>query len=201
MQAIQQYLNETRTILEKISVEEISKVVSCLQKVKQDQGRIFFLGVGGGAAHAAHAVNDFRKICNIESYSPSDHMSELTARINDEGWDSAYVRWLEGSKLCQKDLVFVFSVGGGDTQKGISLNLVRCLEYAQQLKVPICGIVGRPQGVTAKVADACIIVPQVNEKHVTVHTEGFQAVLWHLLISHPLLQQNPTKWESVIHPG
>ena len=197
MQHIQQFLEETKMILEQISVQEIAAVVECLRQVKERQGRIFFLGVGGGAAHAAHAVNDFRKICNIESYSPSDHISELTARINDEGWETAYVRWLEGSRLSARDLIFVFSVGGGDAEKKISMNLVRSLEYAQKLGTPVCGIVGRKGGTTAKAAAACIVVPPVSEKHVTVHTEGWQAVLWHLLISHPALQQNPTKWESM----
>jgi D-sedoheptulose 7-phosphate isomerase len=158
---------------------------------------LFFLGVGGGSAHASHAVNDFRKLAGIEAYTPSDNVSELTARINDDGWETSYANWLKGSHLSSQDLVFVFSVGGGDLEKNISPNLVKALEYAREVRCPICGVVGRDGGYTATVADACVIIPTVNTKTITPHVEAFQAVIWHLLVSHPELQQNPMKWESV----
>jgi D-sedoheptulose 7-phosphate isomerase len=157
---------------------------------------VFFLGVGGGAGHASHAVNDFRKIAGMEAYAPTDNVSELTARVNDEGWETVFVNWLKGSRLKKDDMVFVFSVGGGDLERNISPNLVRALEYARDVNAAIGGIVGRNGGFTAKVADACVIIPSVNPETVTPHTESFQAMIWHLLVSHPILKAAPTKWES-----
>jgi D-sedoheptulose 7-phosphate isomerase len=165
--------------------------------VRDAGGRLFFLGVGGGAGHAGHAVNDFRKIAGFEAYAPTDNVSELTARINDDGWDTAFAAWLRGSRLSSRDAVFVFSVGGGDLAKSVSVNLVRALEFAQSVGAQIFGIVGRNGGYTAQVAQVCLVVPTVNPAHVTLHTEGFQAVLWHLLVGHPALNQSVTKWESV----
>jgi D-sedoheptulose 7-phosphate isomerase len=160
-------------------------------------GGFFFLGVGGGAGHASHAVNDFRKIAGIEAYTPTDNVSELTARINDEGWESVFANWLKGSRLSENDMVFVFSVGGGDLERNISPNLVRALQYAKNVGATICGIVGRDGGYTAQVADACVIIPTVNPDRVTPHTESFQALIWHLLVSHPRLQMSAMKWESL----
>jgi len=165
--------------------------------IRRKGGRLFFLGVGGSASNASHAVNDFRKIAGIECYSPCDNVSELTARTNDEGWDRVFAAWLQGSRLNSKDGVFVFSVGGGNLEKNISTNLVRALEYAQEMKAKILGIIGRDGGYTAKVADACLIVPVVNNSTVTPHTEAFQAVIWHLIVSHPLVQRAEMKWESI----
>jgi D-sedoheptulose 7-phosphate isomerase len=159
---------------------------------------VFFLGVGGSAANASHAVNDFRKIAQIEAYAPTDNVSELTARVNDEGWETVFVQWLRGSRLGARDLVFVLSVGGGDLEKNISPNLVRALEYAREIGATIVGIVGRGGGHTAKVADACVIVPTVNHATVTPHAEAFQAVVWHLMVSHPALKAVQTKWESSV---
>jgi D-sedoheptulose 7-phosphate isomerase len=153
--------------------------------------------VGGGAGHASHAVNDFRKICGIESYAPTDNVSELTARINDDGWDTAYVNWLRGSKLSKDDMIFVFSVGGGNLEKGISVNIVNSLKFGKEAGAKICGVVGRDGGYTASVADACVVIPPVNSETITPHTEGFQAIVWHLLVSHPELQKYEMKWESV----
>jgi D-sedoheptulose 7-phosphate isomerase len=169
-----------------------------MAKVRERQGRIFFLGVGGSAANATHAVNDFRKIAQIECYSPTDNVSELTARTNDEGWETVFVQWLRVSKLNHRDMVFVLSVGGGDLEKNISPNLVRALEYAKEVGAWICGIVGRTGGYTAKVADACVIVPTVNNATVTPHAEAFQGVVWHLMVSHPALKAAETKWESAV---
>jgi D-sedoheptulose 7-phosphate isomerase len=157
---------------------------------------LFFLGVGGSAANASHAVNDFRKIAQIEAYTPTDNVSELTARVNDESWESVFVTWLRGSRLSARDMVFVFSVGGGDLERNISPNLVRALEYAKAIGTAVCGIVGRTGGYTAQVADACVIVPTVNPETVTPHAESFQAVIWHLLVSHPSLRAAEMKWES-----
>ena len=166
-------------------------------EVRQRGGRIFFLGVGGGAGHASHAVNDFRKIAGIESYTPTDNASELTARINDDGWETSFSNWLQGSRLRPIDTVFVFSVGGGDAERGISANLVSALQYAKQVGAAICGIVGRDGGFTAHVSDACILIPVINPETITAHTESFQAVIWHLLVSHPRLKAAEMKWESV----
>ena len=192
-----EYILDSKKILDMIDRDQIKKMVSLIASVRSDGGRIFFLGVGGGAGHASHAVNDFRKICGIEAYTPTDNVSELTARVNDDGWETAYVNWLKGSKLNQNDMVFVFSVGGGHLEKNISANIVRSLELAQEVGAKICGVVGRDGGFTAKIADACVVIPPVNDETVTPHTEGFQAVIWHLLVSHPDLQKYEMKWESV----
>ncbi|SRR6266478_4830141 len=190
------YIEEAVQILRKLDQERIERVVNLLTDVQARGGRIFFMGVGGGAGHASHAVNDFRKIAGIESYTPTDNVSELTARINDDGWDTAYRNWLEGCHLTKRDVVFVFSVGGGDVGRNISTNLVRALQYAKEVGAKICGVVGRDGGFTAQVADACVLVPVVNSETVTPHTESFQAVIWHLLVSHPRLKLTEMKWES-----
>ena len=194
---IEKYLREASAIIEKIDVDQTRLMVDLVVKLKESKGRLFILGVGGGAGHASHAVNDFRKICGIEAYAPSDNVSELTARINDDGWETAYVNWLKISKLGTDDLVMVFSVGGGNTEKKISVNIVNSLQYAKDKGAKICGIVGRDGGYTARIADACVIIPIVNPKTITPHTEAFQAVIWHLLVSHPDLQVNKMKWESL----
>ena len=167
-----------------------------LSEVKKRRGRLFLLGVGGSAANCSHAVNDFRKIAGIESYAPTDNVAELTARTNDEGWQSVFLEWLKTSNLTSNDAVFVFSVGGGSLEKNISPNLVRAISFAKQLNADVMGIVGRDGGYTATAADACVIIPTVNEQTVTPHAEAFQAVIWHILVSHPLLKSNETKWES-----
>jgi D-sedoheptulose 7-phosphate isomerase len=190
------YIEEAIQILRKLDQETIERVVDLLADVRVRGGRVFFVGVGGGAGHASHAVNDFRKIAGIESYTPTDNVSELTARINDDGWDSAYRNWLEGSRLTKRDMVFVFSVGGGDLSRNISANLVRALQYAKEVGATICGVVGRDGGFTAQIADACVVVPVVSNDTVTPHTESFQAVVWHLLVSHPKLKKVEMKWEG-----
>lgn len=197
MSFIENYLGESATILDRLDVPTIQKLVDLLVALRARQGRLFFLGVGGSASNASHAVNDFRKIVGIEAYAPTDNVSELTARVNDEGWHTVFVRWLEVSRLTSRDMVFVFSVGGGDLERNVSPNLVEALRYAKQTGATICGVVGRDGGYTAKVADACLIVPTVNPATVTPHTESFQPVIWHLLVSHPALQASSTKWESV----
>ena len=194
---VQSYLREAEAICTKLSQAEIERIVAGLVQLRADGGRLFILGVGGSAANASHAVNDFRKIANIESYTPTDNVSELTARINDDGWDQSYVRWLMGSRLRRDDAVLVFSVGGGDAERHVSNNLVESLRLAREVGAKIYGIVGRDGGFTAKVADACVIVPTVNSKTVTPHTEAFQAVVWHLIVSHPALAANEMKWESL----
>ena len=194
-----EFLNETAKILAQIDHHAIDRIVESLAALRRRGGRLFVLGVGGGAGHASHAVNDFRKIAGIEAYAPTDNVSELTARVNDDGWETVFVNWLKGSRLHADDMVFVFSVGGGDLEHHISPNLVRALQYAREVGAGICGIVGRDGGFTRTVADACVVVPTVNPATVTPHTEAFQAVVWHLIVSHPNLQAAPTKWESV--PG
>ena len=196
MSYAQQHLKEAQEIIDQIDIEAIEKVADLLAIVKKDQGRIFFLGVGGSAGNCSHAVNDFRKIVEIESYAPTDNVSELTARTNDEGWPTIFEPWLKLSKLNPKDAVFIFSVGGGNLEKNISPNLVNAMKYAQQVGAKITGVVGRDGGYTAKVADACVIIPTVNPENITPHSEAFQAVIWHLLVSHPQLKENQTKWES-----
>lgn len=191
------YLKEVHSVVDGLDKNEIEKMIRLLTKVREDAGRLFILGVGGGAGNAAHAVNDFRKICGIESYTPTDNVSELTARVNDDGWDTSFVNWLKGSRLRKDDGVFVFSVGGGNTEKKISMNLVKALEYAKEVNAKVFGIVGRDGGYTAKVADACVIIPTVNPGTVTPHTESFQAVVWHLLVSHPEMKTCEMKWECV----
>jgi D-sedoheptulose 7-phosphate isomerase len=191
------YLAEAAQILAQLDAAAIDRLVELLVAVRQREGRVFFLGVGGSAANASHAVNDFRKIAAIEAYSPTDNVSELTARVNDESWESVFVKWLQGSRLKPQDMIFVLSVGGGDLARNVSPNLVRALEFAKQVGATICGIVGRTGGHTAKVADGCVIVPTINNETVTPHAEAFQAVIWHLLVSHPRLKAVQTKWESV----
>ncbi len=191
------YIAEAASILDRLDVDGIDRMVDLLVRLRERGGRLFFLGVGGGAGHASHAVNDFRKIAGIEAYTPTDNASELTARINDDGWESAFVGWLRGSRLTAKDSVFVFSVGGGDLERQISGNLVRALQYARHVGASICGVVGRDGGYTARVADACVIIPAVHGETVTPHTESFQALVWHLLVSHPALRAGEMKWEAV----
>ena len=198
MSYAEQHLKEAQEIIDQIDIEAIEKVADLLAIVKKDQGRIFFLGVGGSAGNCSHAVNDFRKIVEIESYAPTDNVSELTARTNDEGWPTIFEPWLKLSKLNPKDAVFIFSVGGGNLEKNISPNLVNALKYAKQVGAKITGVVGRDGGYTAKVADACVIIPTVNPENITPHSEAFQAVIWHLLVSHPKLKENQTKWESAV---
>ena len=197
MTHISQYLQETIKILELIDQSKIQSTLDLLIQLRARGGRLFILGVGGGAGHASHAVNDFRKIAGIEAYTPSDNVSELTARVNDEGWETAYAHWLRGSRLSSSDMVFVFSVGGGDADRNISGNLVKALQYAKEVGATVCGVVGRDGGYTARVADACVIVPVVNQDTITPHTEAFQAILWHLLVSHPAIKVAEMKWESV----
>ncbi len=191
------HIKEAIDILHKLDLSKIEKIVDIIKKVKSSGGRIFFLGVGGSAGNCSHAVNDFRKIVNIECYAPTDNVSELTARANDEGWSSIFVNWLKVSKLKEKDLIFIFSVGGGNLSKNISPNLVEALKFAKKKKSKIVGVVGRDGGYTSKVSNACVVVPTVNKNTVTPHTEAFQAVIWHLLVSHPKIRQHRTKWESV----
>jgi D-sedoheptulose 7-phosphate isomerase len=198
MSYAQQHLNEAVEIIKKMDVSAIEKMANLLATVKQEGGRIFFLGVGGSAGNCSHAVNDFRKIVGIESYAPTDNVSELTARTNDEGWATVFVEWLKISKLLPKDAVFIFSVGGGNLEKNISPNLVEALKYAKTVGAKVTGVVGRDGGYTAQVADACVIVPTVNSETITPHSEAFQAVVWHLLVSHPALKANQTKWESAV---
>jgi D-sedoheptulose 7-phosphate isomerase len=192
------YLQEAQQIITQMDVDQIEKMTALLVDLRAQKGRLFLVGVGGGAGHASHAVNDFRKIAGIESYSPSDNVSELTARTNDEGWDTTYSAWLKVSNLSSKDMLFVFSVGGGDAERNISANIVNALKLAKETGCKIIGVVGRDGGYTAKVADACVIVPTVNKDYVTPHTESFQALVWHLIVSDPRLQQMSNKWESQV---
>ena len=196
MNFIKQHLIESQEIIDKIDPKDVLAMVSDLKDIKEKQGRIFFLGVGGSAGNCSHAVNDFRKILSIESYCPTDNVSELTARINDDGWDTVFIEWLKISKLSKTDAIFVMSVGGGNLEKNISPNLVKALEYGKTVGCKILGIVGRDGGYTAKVADSFVIIPTVSSASVTPHTEAFQAVIWHLIVSHPDLQPSLTKWES-----
>ena len=193
-----QHLKETAEIVAKINPADCEKCVAELRAVREHGGRLFMLGVGGSAANASHAVNDFRKIAGIEVYAPTDNVSELTARTNDDGWASVFVEWLRVSKLNSKDCLFILSVGGGNLEKNVSPNLVAAMQLAKQVGARIIGIVGKDGGYTAKVADACVIVPTVNPNNVTPHSEAFQAVIWHLFVSHPDLKVNLTKWESVV---
>jgi len=194
----EQHMRESIQIIEKMDLEPIEKMADLLVQVKAEGGRIFFLGVGGSAGNCSHAVNDFRKIVGIECYAPTDNVSELTARANDDGWASIFVEWLKISKLLAKDAIFIFSVGGGSLKRNISPNLVTALQYAKRVGTKVMGVVGRDGGYTAQVADACVIVPTVNSENVTPHSEAFQAVIWHLLVSHPKLKANQTKWESAV---
>lgn len=194
---IRDYLEEASRILDALDVVAIERLLNALRELREKNGRLFCLGVGGGAGHASHAVCDFRKIAGIEAYAPTDNVSELTARANDNGWGSIFVDWLKVGRLNQNDMVLVFSVGGGDLERNISTNLVQALRYAKEVGASICGVVGRDGGYTAQVADVCVVVPTVNSETVTPHTEAFQAVIWHLLVSHPALRAFEMKWESV----
>ena len=191
-----QHLDEAIRILQQIDRPRIEQMVSVLAAVRARGGRLFFLGVGGSAGNCGHAVNDFRKLAGFEAYAPTDNVSELTARTNDEGWDTVFAAWLKGSRLRREDAVFVFSVGGGSLEKNVSPNLVKALQFARQTGAAILGVVGRDGGYTGQVADACVVIPTVNPEAITPHSEAFQAVVWHLLVSHPTLKTNPTKWES-----
>lgn len=192
----QQHLAEASEIISKLDVTSIENMVDVLLTTRENGGRLFMLGVGGSAANASHAVNDFRKITHIETYAPTDNVSELTARTNDEGWDTVFAEWLKTSKLNEKDTVFILSVGGGNVEKNISPNLVKALQLAKERNSKIIGIVGRDGGYTAKVGDAVVIIPTVNDANITPHSEAFQAVVWHLMVSHPKLKAQQTKWES-----
>jgi D-sedoheptulose 7-phosphate isomerase len=191
-----QFLEETKVLVAALDTDAIEALAVGLGRVRDDGGRLFILGVGGSAGHAGHAVNDFRKICGLESYAPTDNVSELTARINDEGWDTTFSAWLATSRLCNRDAVLVFSVGGGDSRRNVSPNIVNALRLAKQHSASVFGIVGRDGGFTAQVADICIVIPPLFGERVTPHTEGLCAVVWHLLVSHPALAAHETKWES-----
>lgn len=197
MSFAKQFFDEAKAILDGLDLEAAEKMATILADTRSGGGRLFILGVGGSAANASHAVNDFRKIAGIETYAPTDNVSELTARTNDEGWATVFEAWLKTSRLNSKDTVLVYSVGGGNLEKNVSPNLVTALQLAKQVGAKILGILGRDGGYTAQVADACVIVPTVNPTHVTPHAEAFQAVVWHMLVSHPKLKQVETKWESV----
>ena len=192
----QEYLAEAAQIVAKLDTSVIEKMAQMIADLRQRQGRLFFLGVGGSAANASHAVNDFRKIGGVEAYAPTDNVSELTARVNDEGWETVFVNWLRGSRLSNRDMIFVLSVGGGDLERNISPNLVLRLEFAKQVGASVCGIVGRDGGYTARVADACVIIPTINPQTITPHAEAFQAVVWHLIVTHPKVRSAEMKWES-----
>jgi D-sedoheptulose 7-phosphate isomerase len=194
---ISAFLDDAITIIKKLDRSKIRIMSQILQEIRNDGGRLFILGIGGGAGHASHAVNDFRKIAGIESYAPTDNISELTARVNDNGWETVFVDWLKGSRLSAKDCILVFSVGGGNAEKNVSVNLVNALKYAKEKGAKVIGVVGRDGGYTAKVSDACIIIPTVNEKTITPQTEAFQAVIWHLIVSSPSMQKFEMKWESI----
>jgi D-sedoheptulose 7-phosphate isomerase len=194
---VTRYLDQVAEVAARLDRSAISRLVDLLADVRGSGGRLFILGVGGSAGNASHAVNDFRKIVGLEAYAPTDNVSELTARINDEGWETAYANWLRGSRLVARDGVLVFSVGGGDAERKVSVNLVRAIEYAKDVGARVGGIVGRDGGFTAKMADACVVVPTVDPETVTPHSEAFQAVIWHLLVSHPRLRVAPAKWESL----
>lgn len=191
------YLEEVQRIVAGLDRDAIERTAELIADARARGGRLFLLGVGGSAANASHAVNDFRKIVGLEAYAPTDNVSELTARVNDEGWDTSFANWLRGSRLRADDLVFVLSVGGGDRENNVSVNLVRALELAKEVGATICGIVGRQGGFTRQVADACVVIPTISDSNVTPHAEEFQAVVWHLLVSHPRLKAATTKWESV----
>lgn len=193
---IDTYLSEVTEIVKKLDREQIRGMIKVLSEVKKNDGRIFFIGVGGSAGNASHAVNDFRKIAGIQSYSPTDNVSELTARVNDDGWDSSFVNWLIGSRLNDKDCLFVFSVGGGNLEKNISVNIVNALKHAKDKGSKVIGVVGKDGGYTAQVADACVIIPTINADTITPHAESFQATIWHLLVTHPEIKSFEMKWEG-----
>jgi D-sedoheptulose 7-phosphate isomerase len=197
MSFVLKYLAEARGVLERLDPEAIDRTADLLSQTRDCGGRLFILGVGGSAANASHAVNDFRKLAGFEAYAPTDNVSELTARTNDEGWTTVFEGWLRLSRLRAGDAVLILSVGGGSAEKNVSANLVAAVNHAKTVGATVLGIVGRDGGHTAKMADACVIIPTVNPEHTTPHTEAFQAVIWHLLVSHPTLKKSPTKWESV----
>ena len=192
---INSYLKEAVEIINKVDRAQIENIVSILSDLHKTGGRIFFIGVGGGAGNCNHAVNDFRKIAGIESYAPTDNVSELTARVNDDGWNGVFSKWLEVSKISSKDVVFVFSVGGGNAEKNISMNIVEALKLSKEVGARIVGVVGRDGGYTKRVSDACVVIPTINPETVTPHTEAFQAVVWHMIVSHPKMKKNEMKWE------
>jgi D-sedoheptulose 7-phosphate isomerase len=194
----QKFLEESISVIHGIDAHQVELMAEGLASVRDRGGRLFILGVGGSAGHAGHAVNDFRKICQFEAYAPTDNVSELTARVNDEGWDTCFSEWLKVSRIKASDAVLVFSVGGGNREKGVSVNLVKALELAQSVDAKIYGIVGKDGGFTKKVSQACVVIPTVSSDRITPHTEGFCAVVWHLLVSHPALKARATKWESTI---
>jgi D-sedoheptulose 7-phosphate isomerase len=192
-----EFFRETVSILNQIDTERVEQIASTISKVRENNGRLFILGVGGSAGHAGHAVNDFRKICGVECYAPTDNVSELTARANDEGWDTIFSEWLRVSRLSNRDALLIFSVGGGNAEKNVSPNLVKAIDLATEVGAPVCGIVGRDGGYTAAKGQAVVVIPPLFESRITPHTEGLCAVVWHLLVSHPSLQLNTTMWESV----
>jgi D-sedoheptulose 7-phosphate isomerase len=196
MSFVKQFLDESTELISKLNADDIENVATILSQVRENGGRLFLVGSGGGAGHASHAVCDFRKLCGFEAYAPYDNVSELTARVNDEGWDVSLINWLKVSKLKSTDCIFVFSVGGGSIEKNISANLTKVVVYAKEIGVKVVGIVGKDGGDTKRLGDAVVVVPVISTARITPHTEGFQAVIWHLLVSHPKLQLNPTKWES-----
>jgi D-sedoheptulose 7-phosphate isomerase len=191
------FLQETRQLVEALDIQSIEDIAHGLADARKTGGRLFILGVGGSAGHASHAVNDFRKICGFEAYTPTDNVSELTARVNDEGWDGCFAEWLKVSRLSKNDAILIFSVGGGNAEKNVSMNLVRSIELARERGSRVFGIVGKDGGSTKKMANACVVIPPLFSDRITPHTEGLCAVVWHLLVSHPVLQVNVTKWESV----
>ena len=201
MSFTRQFLDEAGEIIRRLNVDDVERVAALLVETRARNGRLFILGVGGSAANASHAVNDFRKLAGMEAYAPTDNVSELTARANDEGWNTIFEAWLRVSRLRAEDMLLVFSVGGGDAERQVSVNLVCALRYAKQIGARIAGIVGRHEGYTAQVADACVVIPMVNPAHVTPHAEAFQSVVWHALVSHPAVKTAATKWESIATEG
>lgn len=197
MNYINEFLEASKTIIDQIPRADIEKMIDLLSEIRSKNGRVFFLGVGGSAANASHAVNDFRKICGMEAYTPVDNVSEFSARVNDDGWENVFVNWLIQSRLKENDAIFVLSVGGGNLEKGISPNLVKAIDYAESRKAFVLGIVGRDGGYTAKKADSFVIIPTVKTEMITPHAEAFQSVIWHLLVSHPRMKAFEMKWESV----
>jgi D-sedoheptulose 7-phosphate isomerase len=197
MEFINTFLTEAKQIIDQLKQEQINDIINLIAITKKEEGRLFILGVGGSAANASHAVNDFRKIVGIESYAPTDNVSELTARTNDEGWDTIFAKWLETSRLKATDMLLILSVGGGNLEKNVSPNLIKAIQFAKKIGAKIAGIVGRDGGYTAQMADAYVLIPTANQNNVTPHSEAFQAVIWHLIVSHPLLKTAQTKWESI----
>jgi len=194
---ILKHIKESISILNNLVIEDIEKIIFCINELKINRGRLFFLGVGGSAANCSHAVNDFRKIIGIEAYTPTDNVSELTARINDEGWDTSFSEWLKVSNLNNKDVIFILSVGGGNKEKGISVNLINAIDYAKSINCKILSILGKSDGYAALNSNFSVIIPRINPDAITPHSEAFQSVIWHLIVSHPLLKINNTKWESI----